>query len=153
MRGWSSSLREESVESVNPAALRIMGVPTDGSRDAIEFAKLATVPVYDSDGARLSRDQRPVLQTLTASPRQGTIYGVDRPVDGQRIWMSVNWSHLDPTDPVRSSVLISFVDITESHNAHQQLLHQATHDPLTGLPNRAHMLALVAEFISPANTG
>jgi diguanylate cyclase (GGDEF)-like protein len=62
--------------------------------------------------------------------------------------VSVNWSHLDPTDPIRSSVLISFVDITESHNVHQQLLHQATHDLLTGLPNRARMLALVTESIS-----
>jgi diguanylate cyclase (GGDEF)-like protein len=44
-------------------------------------------------------------------------------------------------------VLISFVDITESHNSHQQLLHQATHDLLTGLPNRARVLALMTEYI------
>jgi diguanylate cyclase (GGDEF)-like protein len=44
-------------------------------------------------------------------------------------------------------VLVSFVDITESHNAHQQLLHQATHDLLTGLPNRARVLASMTESI------
>ena len=75
------------------------------------------------------------------------IYGVDRLSDGRRIWVSVNWSALDPTDPLRSSVLVSFVDITERHNAHRQLLHQATHDLLTGLPNRARVLALMAGFI------
>ncbi len=130
------------VESVNPAALRIMGVPETGI-DALEFAKLASVSIYDSAGALLSRDQRPVLQTLATTPSQATIYGVDRPKDGQRIWVSVNWSRLDPTDPVRSSVLISFVDVTESHNTHQRLEHQAAHDPLTGLPNRARVIALI----------
>jgi diguanylate cyclase (GGDEF)-like protein/PAS domain S-box-containing protein len=130
------------VESVNPAALRIMGVPETGV-DALEFAKLASVSVYDSAGELLSPDQRPVLQTLATTPSQATIYGVDRPRDGQRIWVSVNWSPLDPTDPVRSSVLISFVDVTESHNTHQRLEHQAAHDQLTGLPNRARVIALI----------
>ena len=55
------------VESVNPAALRIMGVPEIGV-DAVEFAKLATVPVYDGDGALLSPDQQPALEMLTSSP-------------------------------------------------------------------------------------
>jgi diguanylate cyclase (GGDEF)-like protein/PAS domain S-box-containing protein len=134
------------VEFVNPAALRIVGVPETGI-DAIEFAKLASVSVYDGHGALLSPDQQPVLKTLTGSPRQATVYGIDRPSDGQRTWLSVNWSLLDPTDPARSSVLVSFVDITESHNAHQQLLHQATHDLLTGLPNRARVLASMTESI------
>jgi diguanylate cyclase (GGDEF)-like protein/PAS domain S-box-containing protein len=134
------------VESVNPAALRIMGVPETGV-DALDFTKLASVSVYDSTGALLSPDQRPVLQALAMSPRQATIYGVDRPRDGGRIWVSVNWSPLDPTDPVSSSVLISFVDITESHTTHQRLEHQAAHDPLTGLPNRTRVLALVTEAI------
>ncbi|WP_428342944.1 diguanylate cyclase domain-containing protein [Mycobacterium sp.] len=137
------------VEFVNPAALRIMGVPENGI-DAVEFAKLATVSIYDGDGALLSRDQRPVLETLTASPRHGAVYGVDRLSDGQRIWVSVNWSLLDPTDPVRSSVLVSFVDITESHNAHQRLLHQANHDLLTGLPNRARVLEVMTDSIGAA---
>jgi diguanylate cyclase (GGDEF)-like protein/PAS domain S-box-containing protein len=140
---------EGEVESVNPAALRIMGVPPSAVDDAVEFAKLATVPIYDRDGAPLSLERRSVRQFLTIKLSRGSILGFDRLTDGQRIWVSANWSLLDPTNPVRSSVLISFVDVTENHNAHRQLLHQATHDPLTGLPNRAHLLTLVAEFISP----
>jgi diguanylate cyclase (GGDEF)-like protein/PAS domain S-box-containing protein len=135
------------VESVNPAALRIMGVPETGV-DAVEFAKLASVPIYDSAGALLSPDQWPVLKTLATSPRQGTIYGVDRLMDGQRIWVSVNWSPLDPADKERSSVLISFIDITESHKTQQRLEHQAAHDPLTGLPNRTRMLALINSAVA-----
>jgi diguanylate cyclase (GGDEF)-like protein/PAS domain S-box-containing protein len=135
------------VESVNPAALRIMGVP-ESRVAALEFAKMASVAVYDSAGTLLSADQKPVLQSLATSPGQATIYGVDRRKDGERIWVSVNWSPLDPTDPVGSSVLISFVDVTESHNNHQRLEHQAAHDPLTGLPNRARVIALINDAIT-----
>lgn len=139
------------VESVNPAALRIMGVPETGV-DVIEFAKLAQVSIYDGDGALLSPDQRPVLQTLTDRPCHAVVYGVDRLSDGKRIWVSVNWSSLDPTDPSRSSVLVSFVDITASHNAHLQLLHEATHDLLTGLPNRARIISLVTASVSSSQS-
>ncbi|MCV7349609.1 diguanylate cyclase [Mycobacterium parmense] len=135
-----------AVEFVNPAALRILNVPTTGV-DVVEFAKVASMPVYDSDGELLSPDQRPVLQTLTSSPRRGCIYGVDRLGDGLRIWLSVNWAPLDPGDRANSPVLVSFTDITEHHNARQRFAHQANHDLVTGLPNRGHILTLVTEAI------
>ena len=136
-----------TVQSVNPAALRMLGAPTTGF-DVAELAKVATVPVYDANGRLLSSDQRPVLEKLTHSPSRGSIYGVDRPSDGRRIWVSANWSYLDPTDPQRSSVLVSFTDITEQHNAHQRLIYQATHDLVTGLPNRAHIVELITDAIT-----
>jgi diguanylate cyclase (GGDEF)-like protein/PAS domain S-box-containing protein len=136
-----------AVESVNPAALRILGARTTGV-DIVEVAKLATIPVYDADGGLLSPDQQPVLETLTSRPRRGRIFGVDRLADGRRIWVSANWSFLDPADPDRSSVLVSFIDITEQHNAHQRLTYQATHDLVTRLPNRAHIVALITEAIA-----
>jgi diguanylate cyclase (GGDEF)-like protein/PAS domain S-box-containing protein len=135
-----------SVESVNPATLRIFGAPTAGV-DVAEFAKVADVGVYDANGRLLTWDQRPVMATFKRSPRRGCIYGFDRLSDGERIWLSLNWSLLDPGDPDRSSVLVSIVDITEQHNAHQQLAYQATHDVLTRLPNRAHMVELITEAI------
>jgi diguanylate cyclase (GGDEF)-like protein len=135
-----------AVESVNPAALRILGAPTTGV-GVVELAKVADVPVYDANGQLLSPDQRPAMATLARNPSRSRIYGLDRLSDGQRIWVSVNWSLLDPSDPARSSVLVSFVDVTEQHNAHQRLAHQATHDVLTGLPNRAHLVALITEAI------
>ncbi len=45
-------------------------------------------------------------------------------------------------------MLVSFTDITEQHNAHQRLAYQATHDLVTGLPNRAHILTLISEAIA-----
>ena len=138
-----------TVESVNPATLRIFGGSTAGV-GAVEFAKAAEVPVYDANGRLLTWDQRPVMEILKRSPRRGCIYGLDRFSDGERIWVSINWSLLDPSDPDRSSVLMSIVDITDQHNAHRQLAYQATHDLLTGLPNRAHLVALINDAIGSA---
>ncbi len=43
-------------------------------------------------------------------------------------------------DPVlfegREAYLVLAHDVTERHRLHEQLIHQANHDPLTGLPNR-----------------
>jgi diguanylate cyclase (GGDEF)-like protein/PAS domain S-box-containing protein len=138
-----------TVESANPATLRIFGGDMAGV-GAVEFAKVAEVPVYDANGRLLTWDQRPVMETLKRSPRRGCIYGLDRFSDGERIWIAVNWSLLDPSDPDRSSVLMSIVDITEQHNAHRQLAYQATHDVLTGLPNRAHLVGLINDAIGSA---
>jgi diguanylate cyclase (GGDEF)-like protein/PAS domain S-box-containing protein len=138
-----------SVESVNPAGLRILGATTKGI-DGVEFAKVAEVRVYDAKGRLLTWGQRPAMEALKSSPRRGCIYGLDRPSDGRRIWVSVNWSLLDPGDPDCSSVLVSVVDVTEQHNAHERLAYQATHDLLTGLPNRANMVAQITDTIGSA---
>ncbi len=137
------------VESVNPAVLRIFGAPTTGI-DVVEIAKVADVPVYDADGRLLTWDRRPVMATFKRSPQRGCIYGMDRFGDGERIWFSINWSLLDPADPDRSSLLVSIVDVTEQHNAHRRLAHQATHDVLTGLPNRARVVSLIDEAADAA---
>ncbi|HYY00430.1 MAG TPA: diguanylate cyclase [Mycobacterium sp.] len=138
-----------TVESANPATLRIVGQSMTGV-GAVEFAKVAEVPVYDANGRLLTWNQRPVMENLKRSPRRGCIYGLDRFSDGERIWVSINWSLLDPSDPDRSSVLMSIVDITDQHNAHRQLAYQATHDVLTGLPNRAHLVELINDAIGSA---
>jgi diguanylate cyclase (GGDEF)-like protein/PAS domain S-box-containing protein len=138
-----------TVESVNPAALRIFGAPTTGV-DTVEIAKVADVPVYDRDGRLLTWANRPLMGSFKRSPRRGCVYGIDRFSDGERVWVSINWSLLDPADPKHSSLLVSIVDITEQHNAHRQLAYQATHDVLTGIPNRAHMVNLINEAIGSA---
>jgi diguanylate cyclase (GGDEF)-like protein/PAS domain S-box-containing protein len=135
-----------TVESVNPAALRIFGAPATGV-DIDALAKVADVPVYDAEGCLLTWDGRPVMATFKRSPRRGCIYGFDRFSDGERIWVSITWSLLNPADPDHSALLVSIVDVTEQHNAHRRLTHQATHDVLTGIPNRARMVALINEAI------
>lgn len=60
--------------------------------------------------------------------------------DGERVWLSVTCRLLNPQDRDRSPVLVSFSDITAQRVITQRLAHQAAHDALTGLPNRAHIV-------------
>jgi diguanylate cyclase (GGDEF)-like protein/PAS domain S-box-containing protein len=56
--------------------------------------------------------------------------------DGSWRWLEVKYTNqLD--DPVVQGVVINLRDITERKEAEALLAHQALHDPLTGLPNRA----------------
>jgi GGDEF domain-containing protein len=47
---------------------------------------------------------------------------------------------MNPEDDDRSAVLITFRDITAVRSATERFAHQAMHDPLTGLPNRTHLV-------------
>jgi diguanylate cyclase (GGDEF)-like protein len=69
------------------------------------------------------------------------------------VWLSTNLRLLNPVDPEHSAVLVSFTDVTERHAASQHLAYQATHDSLTGLPNRAHVVARVSELLEADHHG
>lgn len=56
---------------------------------------------------------------------------------GQEIWALVNISLIHDTESRPSSLVFQIQDITDRKRAQEQLLHDAFHDPLTGLPNRA----------------
>ena len=134
------------VESVNPAALRILGVKPEDVPSYLSRTDM--VPLYDASGDRISVEQRPLARTLsTGKPITAYVLGANRP-DGARVWLSVNCRPLNPADPDHSAVLISFTDITAQHAAREVLAHQATHDALTGLPNRAHVVALAADALA-----
>lgn len=133
------------VESVNPAALRILGV---SDRSALDdpVRRAATLPMYDAQGRLLDHGRGAVREFLrTGTPKTGFIVGIDRPSDGTRVWLSVNSRSLNPVDPEDATLLISFTDVTAERQASQYLAHQAAHDTLTGLPNRTSILARIDE--------
>jgi diguanylate cyclase (GGDEF)-like protein/PAS domain S-box-containing protein len=61
---------------------------------------------------------------------------LSRRVDGQELWLGVRLVDLS-ADPDVRGVVVHTTDITERKRAEQTLAHQAFHDGLTGLANRA----------------
>jgi diguanylate cyclase (GGDEF)-like protein/PAS domain S-box-containing protein len=134
------------LEWINPAARRILGLPSVGKLQT-DTDLSATFPLYDVDGKALDNWHRFFVESLTTGlvPRHITL-GFDLS-DGARRWLSVSCRLLDPTETGQQALLASFTDITDQRDAQLQLKHQAHHDSLTGLPNRAYAEAQATQAL------
>lgn len=132
-----------ALKFVNPAALRILRVDLNALEQ--DYRTWVTAfPFFDGNGDALSADQQPAAKTLlTHAPLENQVVGLDL-ADGARVWLSVSSCLLDPADPQHSAVLVTFTDITAERDAYADLTYQASHDPLTGLPNRAQIEPRIA---------
>lgn len=132
----------------NAAARRILG---SGAEDLVGLHHTshgADLPMHDHQGQLVGSDSHPVHWILkTGLTLRGEVVGVDR-LDGTRIWVTGHGRLMHPEDPENSPILMSFTDITEHYDARERLLHEATHDWLTGLPNRGHALDHAATAMS-----
>jgi diguanylate cyclase (GGDEF)-like protein/PAS domain S-box-containing protein len=134
------------VESSNPAAHRIFGTGPEVLKNrpanrALDF------PIYDTNGHLVGADRHPLTQIRqTGIPISDYVFGVDR-FDGQWVWLSASYRLLTPDDLQQSAVLVSLTDITAQRTASERLAYEATHDSLTGLPNRAYVVTRVIEAL------
>ena len=134
------------IESSNPAADRIFGTAPEivENRPA---ARALDFPIYDSNGHLIGADRHPLTQIRqTGAPITDYVFGVDR-FDGQRVWLCASYRLLNTDDPQYSAVLISLTDITAQRTASERLAFEATHDSLTGLPSRAHVVTRITEAL------
>ena len=130
------------VESVNPAAERILGV---NEKETLGVPS-TLAELYDEHGDRIPFEDYPTAHTRrTGEPRNGRIVCAVRP-DGTRVWLSQSTRALNPDDGLPATVVISFTDITERRAIEGRREHEATHDALTGLVNRT----VAIEQLSPA---
>jgi diguanylate cyclase (GGDEF)-like protein len=106
------------------------------------------LPIYDADGNPVTPQLRPVAQLFrTGVSFSKQVYGTQLP-NGERRWMLSSGSLLNPDVPADSDMLFSFSDITAERAGLERLVHQANHDPLTGLPNRGFVLRRIADALA-----
>jgi diguanylate cyclase (GGDEF)-like protein len=141
-----------SIRFINPAAMRIYGLGPE--HDIDDFAThAASLRFYDADGEPVPCAQLPATRTFrTGDAYSRQVYGTDLP-NGERRWLLTNCRLLEPHAPANSDVLISFSDITTERAATEELVRQANHDPLTGLPNRAFVLRRITEALASTGRG
>ena len=133
------------VLSTNPAVEQMLGPLPDGETCYVDlvghFVALRDTVMHGDDGNPLAPEERPILRTLeTGIPFEGELFARER-ANGTGRWLAVNARRLNPEEGERSAVLVSFRDVTATRSAAERLAHEATHDSLTGLGNRAHLVA------------
>ncbi|SOC50529.1 PAS domain S-box-containing protein/diguanylate cyclase (GGDEF) domain-containing protein [Blastococcus aggregatus] len=88
-----------------------------------------------STGLRME-EARVVFERVLAAGGSVVSAELPRQVDGQELWLGVRLVDLTDDPDVRG-IVVHATDITERKRAEQTLAHQAFHDGLTGLANRA----------------
>jgi diguanylate cyclase (GGDEF)-like protein/PAS domain S-box-containing protein len=133
------------IESVNPAAERILGIRAD----EVMGTSTSVATLYDEDGEPIPLWDFPSARTRrTGQPQNGRVLCALRP-DGTHVWLSMSCSALNTPGDLPASVVISFTDITERRRIEERREHEATHDDLTGLVNRT----VVIDRLSQAERG
>lgn len=134
-------MQGEEMKYANPALLRIYGLPPDGGAQISSGPKWrdATMPEDERTVAR-ERHRRIVSGELPEDHWEGERRGFD----GRRLRLRFSSWKVDWNGVPAEQIVVT--DDTASHDAAQTLLHQATHDELTGLPNRSALLQRLREL-------
>lgn len=124
------------VEFANAAAERILHLK--GPAVGCHFSQMRW-SLMSVDGKALAASEWPAVRTvMTGEPTTNEVCGVATPEGA--VWISVNSRALSgPDDSGSYPTVCSITDVTETKSARERLAHAATHDHLTGLPNRLGM--------------
>jgi diguanylate cyclase (GGDEF)-like protein/PAS domain S-box-containing protein len=115
--------RHGSIANANPAACEILRVPASSLVGSSVEGTLPSVFIGDHASWATAHSVRDLETTYDTG-------------DGKTVYLSVTTSaDLDRSGERQGTVMV-FRDITERKQVENQLHHMATHDVLTGLPNR-----------------
>ena len=122
------------IRTANPATARIFGC----AHGALHDAKLTEfMPGLESDIEM-------GLESLTGTPLERTAHAAD----GHKVPVEITLSRVATEEGLFTAIVR---DVSERQAQQRALEHQATHDPLTGLPNRTALARYLASLLGHAN--
>lgn len=141
--------RDGVILACNPSAARILRIDAESAvgRRA-RFARR----IVAEDGSEFDPDQLPTeIVSRTGQPILEHVAGLEMQ-DGDMVWVSQNILPIrQPGQHASDAILMSFTDISAVKEAQQRLQYLATHDSLTGLPNRAFLVERLTHSLSLAH--
>ena len=141
-QGIMISLGDSSIVYANPACLAIYGVETLDQLQVVTVAR--TIP--KEERATVGR----ILSDIQHGQQDDASYEALRyRGDGTPLWLRFHYFSTEWDGAPAVQVLIS--DESDRHKATQALLRQAMVDELTGLPNRAAMIASLRARCGPTD--
>lgn len=141
--------RDGTILACNPSAARILRI---NAEDAVGRPARYAQRIVAEDGKELRQDELPTeIVSRTGQPKLSQVLGLEMS-DGSMVWVSLNILPIQqPGERGSGAILMSFSDISVVKEAQQRLQHMATHDSLTGLPNRAFLVERLAHSLSLAH--
>jgi diguanylate cyclase (GGDEF)-like protein len=134
-------MQGEVMKYANPALLRIYGLPADGG------AKIASAKQWRNstmpEGERVVARERH-RRILSGELVQDHWEGERTAFDGRKLHLRFSAWRVEWDGQPAEQVVVT--DDTAHFDATQTLLHQATHDELTGLPNRSALQQRLREL-------
>ncbi|MGO4647564.1 diguanylate cyclase [Nocardia sp. 2YAB30] len=131
---------------VNRGLADIIGVPIETLRG---------ISVYDFAHPKDRDGIRTLVYEKLVPAGEGTVKLEQRirRADGSYGWASFAITFVKGADGQSDYLLAVGEDVTEQHQMREELHWQARHDPLTGLPNRRHLIERIDTMIGDAHDG
>ena len=135
-------LPDQPIEYVNPAFERMTGY----SSGEVLGRNCRFLQGSDRDQSEIE-----ILRVAIREGREGRAVLRNYRRDGDPFWAELSISPLRDANGQVSHYVGVLSDITEARNVREQLEHQASHDVLTGLPNRSLLIDRLHQAIARAH--
>ena len=130
---------------VNPALVEMLGYELE------EFQRRTVAHfLHPDDAAAVWADYQDLIEGRRDSFRAEKRFFR---ADGSTIWTHLTVSLLRADDGTPRYQIAIIEDVTERHRLQERLAYEASHDPLTDLPNRALFLARLTEALADPTPG